>query len=70
MQMAKSMQTTLGILGIIANIAVYSYILGAMISLPTVVYYIRIGATSYAIYMILLGMLVASIIACILGGEE
>ena len=67
MQMAKSMQTTLGILGIIANIAVYSYILGAMISLPTVVYYIRIGATSYAIYMILLGMLVASIIACILG---
>ena len=57
MQMAKSMQTTLGILGIIANIAVYSYIL-------------RIGATSYAIYMILLGMLVASIIACILGGEE
>ena len=70
MQMAKSMQTTLGILGIIANIAVYSYILGAMISLPTVVYYIRIGATSYAIYMILLGMLVASIIACILGARN
>lgn len=50
----------------VANIAVYAYLLGGVLCVPTVIYYARLGSTVYSIYIILLSLLLSSVIACLL----
>lgn len=50
----------------LANVAIYAYILCAIICIPTVMYYIRIEAIVYSIYIILFSLLLSSVTACLL----
>lgn len=52
-----------------ASAAIYAYILCAIISLPTVIYYVRIEALIYAIYVILFCFLLCSLISAFLSAN-
>ena len=55
---------------ILANVAIYAYILCVIICIPTVIYYIRIGSIVYSIYIISFGLLLSSLISCLLCGRN